>query len=189
MTLNGFDISSSNHNGQPFNWPDAKAAGYDIVYVEATGGNNYLNTYLIEDCRNAYYADLAVGVYHFYDDQNGTPEEQAQWFTHNGRRQVEDYTTLHPVLCFTESGDGSMRDRFLTAMGQSKCGVLTSQDFQTAIGYGADALFGWLIWDGWTIQPLPVNTAIVQNSNNGTIPGIGNPVNLDVILDDNAIGH
>lgn len=192
--VKGFDISSNNHNGEPFNFLLAKEAGYDFVYVKATQGNNYLNPYLIADCRDAMNNGLYVGVYHFYDAVNGTPEEQAQQFLVNGIAQVKQYTDLLPVLDYETVMSAAFRDAFLTALDQP-AGVYMDRNYQENIGYGPLAKFGWLAWPDWSgspAVPLPVNTTVLQVQQL-VVPGIGTgesntrPTDIDSCFDMNSI--
>jgi hypothetical protein len=168
--MKGIDISSNNHNGDVFNFADVKSAGYDVVHVKATQGDNYLNPYLIGDVRDAFHMGLQVGVYHFYDGSAGTPEGQAAWFTRNGIAQVEEWAHLLPFLDFEQTESAANRDAFLTAFAEP-CGIYMDRSYQSAIGYGA-AKCGWLAWPGWADEELPVNTAVVQTGQL-LVPGIG----------------
>lgn len=190
--MQGIDISSNNHAGEPFNFLQAKDEGYEVVYVKATQGNNYLNEYLIADVRDAFNNGLKVGVYHFYDAAHGTPEEQAQWFLTNGLNQVAEWAKLVPVLDYETLTTPSERDVFLATLSRP-CGVYTTRSIHTAIGYGSP--IGWLAWPGWTpANPLPTDTAIVQTGQQ-LVDGIGgNPngatttTDVDTIVNASAIG-
>ena len=190
--MQGFDISSNNHAGEPFNFLQAKDDGYEVVYVKATQGNNYLNEYLIADVRDAFNNGLKVGVYHFYDAAHGTPEEQAQWFITNGLNQVEEWAKLVPVLDYETLTTAAERDTFLRTLAR-ECGVYTTRSIHQSIGYGSPV--GWLAWPGWTpANPVPTDTAIVQTGQ-VLIEGIGgNPngatttTDVDTIVNAEAIG-
>jgi hypothetical protein len=187
------DISSNNHSGgETFNFLQVKEAGYDGVYVKATQGDNYLNPYLIGDVRDAANNGLLVGVYHFYDLANGTPEQQAAWFLKNGIQQpeeagrtLEDFCTLLPVLDYEVTNTRGERDAFLSAL-QRQCGVYCTRSIEQAIGYGA-AAFGWLAWPGWAGGlPLPAGTAIVQTGQE-LVQGIPLACDVDQVIDAAAI--
>ena len=190
--MQGIDISSNNHAGEPFNFLQVKDEGYEVVYVKATQGNNYLNEYLIADVRDAFNNGLKVGVYHFYDAAKGTPEEQAQWFITNGLNQVAEWARLVPMLDYESLSTAAERDTFLRTLGR-ECGVYTTRSIHTAIGYGSD--IGWLAWPGWTpSNVVPSDTAIVQTGQQ-LVEGIGgNPngatttTDVDTILNASAIG-
>lgn len=193
--MKGIDISSNNHSGgEIFNWAKVKAAGYDIAYIKATQGNNYLNPYLIGDVRDATNNGLKVGLYHFYDNVHGTPEEQAQWFLRNGihgpeegGRTIGDFCTLTPVFDYeTGTPTKGIIERFITALGLP-CGSYMNRSFHSAVGYGQNAKFGWLAWPGWTDEPLPPNTAIVQTGQQ-PVPGIPLSCDIDVVVNASVIG-
>ncbi len=55
----------------PFN--KAKTAGIEAVYIKATEGTAYTDSYLDTNYSNAHYAGLKTGFYHFLVG-NSTPE-------------------------------------------------------------------------------------------------------------------
>lgn len=191
----GLDISSNNHDGEVFNWQQVKSEGYSFVYVKATQGIHYLNPYLVADVRDAANAGLLVGVYHFYDVNSGTPQEQADFFRRNGiHAPVADQTegdlskflTLMPVLDL-EQGDGGpvspaiLRDEFLVEL-HLPAGIYMDRDYQKNYGYGQIAKFGWLAWPEWTNEPLPSVTAIVQTAQQ-QVQGLGKLCDIDTCSD------
>lgn len=178
MKVLAVDVSSNNHNGMPFNWPDVKKAGYDAVYVKATQNNNYLNPYLIADCRDARNAGLEVGIYHFYGTSNGLtahPTDQAEWFKTNGLEQVAQYLTLLPVVDVETGipGTGLQTEieDFITAIGGPGCGVYMNRSFDEAMPR-LDGSFLWLAWPGYTNEALPSHCVIVQTGQQ-VVNGIG----------------
>lgn len=191
--MKGIDISSNNHDsGVVFNFGDVKADGYEVCYVKATQGNNYVNPYLIGDVRDAANNGLQVGIYHFYDANAGTPEEQAAWFLRNGINQpeeagrtVDDFCVLKPVLDYETLQSPGELQAFLAALGRP-CGVYTDRSILNSIGNYGSGAFGWLAWPGWNGEQLPSDTAIVQTGQQ-VIQGLPLPVDIDEILNDSII--
>lgn len=189
------DVSSNNHDGTVFNWQAAKDAGYDAVYVKATQNDNYVNPYLIGDCKDARNAGLEVGVYHFYGtSQPGTanPISQADWFKRNGIEQVILWTTLSPVVDVEVGTPGQQLEQlveeFISEL-KSACGVYLNRDFQTNMP-NLDTSFLWLAWPGWTNEAVPSHTAMVQTGK-VEVPGIGETgklTDISEILDETLLG-
>lgn len=182
------DISSNNHNGMPFNWLAAYEAGYRAVYIKATQNDNYLNPYLIADCRDARNAGFEVGVYHFYGSSVGvmaSPQEQAQWFKHNGIDQVSEFTTLVPVVDVEVGTPGELLQAgiefFISDLGIA-CGVYMDGNYQETMP-NLDGNFLWLAWPGWTNEAVPSHCAMVQFSQL-VVPGIGEDANGKTNLTD-----
>lgn len=171
------DISSNNHDGTVFNWQDAKAAGYDAVYIKATQNDNYVNPYLIADCKDARNAGFEVGIYHFYGSSNASadPHQQAAWFLRNGIHQVGQYTTLRAVVDVETGTPGPALEaeieQFLAALPGDIIGTYMNRSFESAMPL-LDSVFLWLAWPGWTNEPVPSHTAMVQTEQIA-VPGIG----------------
>jgi hypothetical protein len=189
------DISSNNHDGTVFNWQDAKAAGYDAVYIKATQNDNYVNPYLIADCKDARNAGFEVGIYHFYGSSNGIadPHVQAAWFLRNGIQQVTQYVTLHPVVDVEVGTPGEELqlgvEQFISALAGDILGVYENRNFESNMP-GLDATFLWLAWPGWTNEPVPEHTAMVQNEQ-VVVAGIGENgkvTDVSEIINATAIG-
>lgn len=189
------DISSNNHDGTVFNWQDAKAAGYDAVYIKATQNDNYVNPYLIADCKDARNAGFEVGIYHFYGSSGGSadPHSQAAWFLKNGIQQVANVTTLRAVVD-VETGTAGAEleaeiEQFLSALSGDIIGTYMDRSY-ASIMPELDSPFLWLAWPGWTNEAVPEHTAMVQNGK-VIVPGIGETnkvTDVSEIVDAVAIG-
>lgn len=190
------DISSNNHDGTVFNWQDAKAAGYDAVYIKATQNDNYVNPYLIADCKDARNAGFEVGIYHFWGSSKGaaTAQQQAEWFKRNGIDQVAQYVTLHPVID-VETGTPGLDlqhavEDFISETSHM-IGCYMDRSFESTMP-SLDANFLWLAWPGWTNEQLPDegHTVMVQNEQI-VVSGIGETgmlTDVSEILNAAAIG-
>jgi Glycosyl hydrolases family 25 len=175
----GIDISANNHSsGEPFDFKKVKEAGYEFVYVKATQGDNYLNEYLLGDTKRAYDGGLRVGIYHFYDLENGTPEEQADWFFTNGIAQVlrenGDILGLYPILDYeVGTPNTEIRDAFILRMQEHYkhvCGQYLDRYFFSILGHAGS--YTWLAWPGWTPEAgEPKEVHCVQYGQE-VVPGI-----------------
>jgi hypothetical protein len=147
--VQALDISSNNHNGMLFNWPDAFAAGYEVVYIKATQGDSYLNPYLIADVKDARAAGFKVGIYHYFDSSE--PELQASWFKTNGLGLVGELLDLIPSVDVEQGTPGEVLERFvndfIAYVGLPMLGYQNRNYFQQMKpNYAAD----WVAWPGWT---------------------------------------
>lgn len=185
----GVDVSSNNHtDGEPFDFLKVKQAGFDFIYVKATQGNNYLNPYLLGDTRRAYDAGLRVGVYHFYDETAGTPEEQAVWFIQNGIESVihnnGDILGLFSMFDYEVGApSAAIRDAFMERMQDSKrpCGQYMDRSFFDTIGEGG--AYTWLAWPGWTPHDGTAHGVELVQYGGEAVPGIGGITDVNETLD------
>lgn len=93
-------IDLSNNNG-PVDWRRLKKSGVSAAWLKATEGVTFDdNTYAVRK-RNANYAGLFTGAYHFAHPEHNTAREEAHHFCKVVRKL--DKHDLKPVLDF-ESG-------------------------------------------------------------------------------------
>lgn len=191
----GIDLSSNNHtDGEPFDFLKVKEAGYEFVYVKATQGDNYLNPYLLGDTRRAYDAGMRIGVYHFYAEGAGTPEEQANWFVTNGIENVlahcGDILGLFPVLDYeVGSPNANIRNAFINRMEEAghPCGQYMDRSFYSTLQHYGQ--FTWLAWPGWQAHDaLPQWVDCVQYGQE-VVPGIGAPVDVNESVNYHAMSE
>lgn len=89
--MKGIDVS--NHNGN-INFNQVKAAGIEAVYIKATEGTTFKDSYLDTNYSNAHYAGLTTGFYHFLVGTSA-PETQANSFYNAIKDKAND---LIPML-------------------------------------------------------------------------------------------
>ena len=77
--MKGIDIS--NHN-ESINWPRVKSSGIECVYIKATEGTTYVDSYLTNHYNGAKGAGVLTGFYHFLVGSS-EPETQAENFYNN----------------------------------------------------------------------------------------------------------
>lgn len=185
--VKAFDISSNNHNGMPFNWPEAKAAGYEVVYIKATQGDNYVNPYFIQDCRDALNAGFKVGIYHYYTTDPS--DKQADWFYTNGIKQVLEYTTLLPCVDVETGTPGAALEAEVNAF----VAAILFATHDSCLGYMDRSFFSamqpnfaadWYAIPGWDdSDPVPDKCVMVQYGK-VKVPGIGVAPNNSQLLTD-----
>lgn len=195
--VKGIDISSNNHNGMPFNWQDAKAAGYEVVYIKATQDDSYVNPYLIGDVKDAVAAGLRVGIYHMYGTAD--PTKQADWFISNGlNQQVDGSKPLHELLTILPMVDvegpagqpssvlETFVNEFLTLV--PSVGYMDRNNYSIMKpNFSAD----WIAWPGWVEADGTsydgVELEIVQIGQ-ALVPGIGvGPTGKQLLTDIDTI--
>ena len=100
----GIDVSRWQH-GTPINWASVRADNIEFVFIKATEGAGYVNSYYASDFKQARAAGIFRGAYHFArpDPRPGDAAAEARYFvdqagTHQGRGD------LPPVLDLEDSG-------------------------------------------------------------------------------------
>lgn len=99
--MKGIDVS--NHNGN-INFNQVKVAGVEAVYIKATEGTTFTDSYLETNYSNAHYAGLKTGFYHFLVGTS-SPETQATSFYNAIKNKTND---LIPMLDIETKFDGLM---------------------------------------------------------------------------------
>jgi Glycosyl hydrolases family 25 len=183
-SVKGFDISSNNHNGMPFNWPEAKAAGYEAVYIKATQGDSYVNPYFIQDCRDAKNAGLEVGIYHYFV-ATVPVADQVTYFKTNGMAQVSKFTTLVPMLDVETGNPGlALEDEVNAFLAAIPAVVYMDRSFNQGMPTLDDPIGDWLAWPGWTEADQTPAQCIAVQYEQVVVPGIGQNPNGKYLLTD-----
>ncbi|TMV82615.1 glycoside hydrolase [Thioclava sp. BHET1] len=91
LPIHGIDISR--YQGA-IDWRQVAASGVKFALVKATEGGDYADPSFEDNMREARWAGIAVGAYHFYYFCT-SPEDQAKWFIQNVPRHEGD---LPPIL-------------------------------------------------------------------------------------------
>lgn len=99
--MKGIDIS--NHNGN-INFDNVKSDGVEIVYIKATEGTTYIDSYLDINYSNAHSIGLKTGFYHFLVGTS-SPETQATSFYNAIKNKISD---IIPMLDVETNFDGLM---------------------------------------------------------------------------------
>lgn len=190
----GIDVSSNNG---AIDWPAVAASGVQFAICKATGGTWYRNPRFVSDWLAMQAAGLVRGAYHYAFESSGQafpgdgPEAEADYFlaevARGGGLQTGDLLALD-----IEEGSGNLGGWALAFVRrvESRVGfkplVYTSAGFATSHGFAGQPALGeaglWLAaWS--TTQPDPPDpwdlAAIWQHSNDGRVPGISGPVDLN----------
>lgn len=202
-TENGQIVSSVGIDVSKFqgriNWSQVKAAGVDFAFVRA-GYRGYGNGAVLLDetfdynVAEALKNDLSVGVY-FYSQATSYEEgaEEARFVLDH----VKAYNINLPIVLDTEDPmDDTARTSGLTPEQRSEacCGFLETikeAGYETmlyanlrwiALELDISQLYGYDIWFAqYANEPtLPYNFKIWQYSDEGTVPGISQPVDLNI---------
>ncbi|AGF56903.1 GH25 family lysozyme M1 (1,4-beta-N-acetylmuramidase) [Clostridium saccharoperbutylacetonicum] len=99
--MKGLDVSNLNGN---INFNQVKVDCVEVVYIKATEGTTYTDSYLETNYSNAHYAGLKTGFYHFLAVTN-SPETQATSFYNATKNKTND---LIPMLDIEIKFDGLM---------------------------------------------------------------------------------
>ncbi len=196
----GVDVSSYQH-GSSLDWSRVKAAGQDFGFVKATEGLHYVNPYLAGDWAGMRAAGMASGAYHFaqpavslqsavdqaryfvaatgttqqpgalaplldLESDNGLSPAQLVAWTHAFLDTVQQLTGRRPIIY-------TYAYFWRTSMGNNQgfsSYPLFLADYNDRSGRTSPTLplpGGWQQWSFW------------QYNDNGQIPGISGPVDLD----------
>lgn len=195
----GIDVSR--YQGT-IDWAQVKAAGVDFAFIRV-GYRGYGNGALVLDdtfdynVAEALKNDLNVGVYFF--SQATTYEEgveEAQFVLNH----VKAYNINLPIVLDTEDAmDDGARTANLTPEERSRACVgfmdtIRAAGYETmlyanlrwiALELDISQLYGYDIWFAqYADEPaLPYNFKIWQYSQEGTVPGVNQPVDLNIGFD------
>jgi GH25 family lysozyme M1 (1,4-beta-N-acetylmuramidase) len=196
--LTGIDVS---HWQNTIDWTKVAGAGYKFAFVKASESTNFVDPNYVANRAAANAAGVTIGAYHFARPSAaaGDAVAEADWFLQTAQMAKGD---LLPVLDLETAGglnDADLQAWVAAYLGeiQAKTGVAgviyTSPVFwQNYVGdteWFADNGYKVLWIAHWTAadEPtLPANDwggngwTFWQYSNNGTVPGIGGRVDLDV---------
>lgn len=192
----GIDVSK--YQGT-IDWAQVKASGVDFAFVRV-GLRGYGNGALVLDdtfdynVSEALKQDLSVGVY-FYSQAVSYEEgvEEAQFVL----QQVKAYNINLPIVLDTEDTmDESTRTGSLTPEQRSEAcrgflETIRAAGYETmiyanlrwiALELDLTQLYGYDIWYAqYANEPaLPYQYKIWQYTNEGTVPGISQPVDLNI---------
>lgn len=192
----GIDVSK--YQGT-IDWAQVKASGVDFAFVRV-GLRGYGNGALVLDdtfdynVSEALKQDLSVGVY-FYSQAVSYEEgvEEAQFVL----QQVKAYNINLPIVLDTEDTmDESARTGSLTPEQRSEAcrgflETIRAAGYETmiyanlrwiALELDLTQLYGYDIWYAqYANEPaLPYQYKIWQYTNEGTVPGISQPVDLNI---------
>jgi len=205
--VDGIDVS---HWQGTIDWTAVKNSGVDFAFMKATQGNNYVDPTFQANIQNATAAGVLVGPYHFCDvdtdiDNPLDPVNEANHFL----SQIEPYYDtglyLPPVAdveglpefptyaegrAFISNWVQVFSDTINDSLGvrpiiyTSKSGANTY--YTSPVASSHELWVAWWKGTGTSNPPVPSDTPLWnpwqfwQYSNQGSVPGIGGHVDLDV---------
>jgi GH25 family lysozyme M1 (1,4-beta-N-acetylmuramidase) len=182
--IHGTDLSS--HQGAP-QFPAVKAAGLDFVVLTATEGVGFVDRQCTSSRARAHAAGLVVGLYHFA--RAGDPGAEADFFTGTvGGLVAGEFAVLDWEVAAADPAGWCTA--WLAAV-RSRLGVpplvylnrstVQGSDWSPVVRAGA-AL--WLACYDDSTDAVASGSwpglAMKQYSDQGSVPGIAGPVDLDV---------
>ncbi len=179
--MKGIDVS--NHNGN-INYNQVKAAGIEAVYIKATEGTTYTDSYLETNYANAHYAGLKTGFYHFLVGTSA-PETQATSFYNSIKDKAND---LIPMLDVETTFDGLMDYvlRFISKfkeISNMNIGIYTYTGFMANLD---DRLAAYPLWeanyndDPWNLSTNFFNSRVGhQYSEKGSVDGMNTDCDMN----------
>lgn len=202
--VRGIDVSSYQ---TVTSWSSVRDAGYRYAIVKGTEGRDFTSPTFFEYYREARAADLLTGSYHFARPGSSSAARQAGFYVRQlreaGFRSGRD---LPPNLDIEDTGGLSGADltawclEFLAEVDRllgldgawSRCGFYCNRDYYDNRLNGARLHRGrwfWLAsWPAGQEQPteddeMPDGAAIWQWTDRGSVPGIRENTDLNVVRD------
>ncbi|UYZ36811.1 GH25 family lysozyme [Clostridium beijerinckii] len=179
--MKGIDIS--NHNGN-INFNQVKTAGVEAVYIKATEGTTFKDSYLDTNYSNAHYAGLRTGFYHFLVGTSA-PETQANSFYNAIKDKASD---LIPMLDVETNFDGLMDYilRFITKfkeLSNMQIGIYTYTSFMDNLD---NRIADYQLWEAnYNNTPWKLNSNFFTNrvghqySEIGSVSGINTDCDMN----------
>ncbi len=192
--IHGLDISRWQ---EPVDWPVAKAAGVNFVFIKATEGGDFADPKFDLHRRGAQAAGVPWGAYHYYYFCRPA-EEQARWFIRNVPKgadlpHVLDMEwTPHSRTCTLRPEGSKVRSeakKFLDIL-EAHYGrrpvVYSTVDFyrDTEIGRLRGTEFWLRSVAGHPRKVYPgARWRFWQYTGTGLVPGVNGPVDINVFHD------
>ncbi len=184
----GVDVSTWQHPyGEPIDWEEVAKAGYTFALVKVSQGAGYLNPWAGRDLDDARAAGLLVGAYHYFE-LGVDPATQARTFVSGLMGQTLDLGVWldwepPPLAPFTAGG---YIDAFIQTCddGRPGCGLYCDLAWLEVLKQSGKT-FGRLWLADWTTE-RPSEGQLIWQDAIATVPGIGAPVDVDVLTSTRA---
>ncbi|WP_238899471.1 GH25 family lysozyme [Clostridium sp. YIM B02500] len=179
--MKGIDIS--NHNGN-INFNQVRTAGVEAVYIKATEGTTFKDSYLDTNYLNAHYVGLKTGFYHFLVGTS-EPETQANSFYNAIKDKSSD---LIPMLDVETNFDGLMEYilRFIAKfkeLSNMQIGIYTYTSFMDNLD---NRIADYPLWEAnYNNDPWKLNSNFFTNrvghqySETGSVSGINTDCDMN----------
>ncbi|CUU45573.1 GH25 family lysozyme [Clostridium beijerinckii] len=179
--MKGIDVS--NYDGN-INFNQVKAADIEAVYIKATEGTTFTDSYLTTNYSNAHYAGLRTGFYHFLVGTS-SPETQANSFYNAIKDKASD---LIPMLDIETNFNGLMDYilRFIAKfkeLSNMQIGIYTYTSFMDNLD---NRIADYPLWEAnYNNTPWKLNSNFFTNrvghqySETGSVPGINTDCDMN----------
>ncbi|HEY2365996.1 MAG TPA: GH25 family lysozyme, partial [Polyangiaceae bacterium] len=182
-TTYGVDVSEFQGD---IDWNAVKSSGHDFAFIRVADGF-YFDAKFGENWQNAGAAGVARGAYHFFRPGEDATQQADFFLAHVAGGELSPALDVEVTdgqsSATIVAGIGAWVARVEQATGKTPI-VYTAPGFWNAIG-GADA-FGTSLWVAHWFTACPQmpsswgNWQFWQYADNGSVPGIGGAVDLDV---------
>lgn len=197
----GIDVST--FQGE-IDWPQVKAAGVEFAMLRAgfrgygESGTILEDSHFVRNIQGALGAGLDVGVYFF---SQAVSEEEALEEARSVLHWLSPYKITYPVVfdwenvADTQARTHGLEAETVTACAKAFCGAVEAAGYTAMIyfnrnqgysTYNLAELGGYEFWlAGYTAIPdFTYSFQMWQYSNQGAVPGIDAPVDLDLCMVD-----
>ena len=186
----GVDVSGVQGN---IDWGVAKANGVDFAILKATAGNTITDSRFHVNVKNAKAAGVPIGAYHFfYGSNEAETRAEAEYFL----KTIKGYSFEYPLVMDVEGEALKLPKDTLVNLVELFCDMVEEAGYYVSIYSSASPFNGVLNderlrrFDLWVAQwsskepNVPQPYGMWQYSNNGSISGIPNRVDLDYAYQD-----
>ena len=199
VSRTGVDVSS---HQQEIDWNQVAAAGVEFAIVRVgyrgfTDGDVFPDSMAADNIRGALDAGLDVGVYFFSQATSVQEAKEEAWFVLDA---IDGYPITYPVLfdwesITTEARTDEVTGPEMTEFAQAFCteienaGYAAGVYFNQSDGYNSYDLRALRSYDMWLAeyadaQSFAYEVQLWQYTNQGSVPGIENAVDLNLCYRD-----
>lgn len=182
----GIDVSSYQRD---IDWEQVAGDGYVFAYIKATEGSGFTDTHFRLNWDGARAAGITVGAYHYFTLCSPGAEQAASFLA----AAPPDDTALPPALDLEFDGACEERPEAVDAQAEinafthavekawgRRMVIYSSSEWRDHYGLPvADSRPDWLYSDRG--RPSPEDWAVWQLRFDGTVSGIEDPVDIDVV--------
>ena len=187
MTILAKGVDVSGVQGA-IDWAAAKADGVQFAILKATAGNTITDSRYYENVKGAKAAGVPIGAYHFF---YGTNEAETQAEAEYFLSRVKGYTFEYPLVLDIEGEALSLPKERLASLIELFCTQVEKAGYYISVYASASPLNGvlnseimrqfdiWVAQWGDQVPVIPFPFGMWQYSNQGSVDGIPNRVDLN----------
>ena len=199
VSRTGIDVSS---HQQEIDWQAVADAGVEFAVVRVgyrgySEGDIFPDTMASENIRGALDAGLDVGVYFFSQATSVQEAKEEAWFVLDA---IDGYPITYPVLfdwegITTEARTDEVTGPEMTEFARAFCDEIENAGYTAGVyfnqsdGYNSYDLRALRAYEFWlaeydSAQSFAYEVQLWQYSNQGTVPGVGTTVDLNLCYKD-----